>query len=206
MPYMKKTFLDVRIIFGIILAHLLLFFSFYDKTIFWYIFSGSILILIIFAITQETALDQVSLAKYLPLGFLSGVLLYLLFWFGYQVVVHVFPTSARSVARLYRWYGPSLFWHYLSLFLVAVPGEELFWRGFIQRKFQKYFKPVFSIMAASLLYASVNLYSGSFLLVFSAFFSGFIWGLLYWWKKSMPLVIVSHLTFNLLMFVVVPLI
>jgi membrane protease YdiL (CAAX protease family) len=202
---MKKLFFDFSIIFGIILAHLLLFFSFHDRTIFWYIFSGSILILIIFAIMQENAFDQLPSAKYLPFGLISGALLYVLFWLGYQVIGHYFPSSGTSVARLYRWYGPSLFWHYISLFLVAAPGEELFWRGFIQRKFQRYYKPVFSIIATSLLYASVNLYSGSFLLVFSAFFSGVIWGTLYWWKKSMPLVIVSHLTFDLLMFVIAPL-
>ncbi|MEH7748308.1 CPBP family glutamic-type intramembrane protease, partial [Neobacillus drentensis] len=61
------------------------------------------------------------------------------------------------------------------------------------------------ILAASILYASVNIYAGSFLLVLAAFISGLAWGYLYLWKKSMPLVIVSHIIFDLMMFIILPL-
>ncbi len=46
---MKKSLIDFRLIFGLLLAHGLLLFSFSDKSIFWYIFTGSILILITYA-------------------------------------------------------------------------------------------------------------------------------------------------------------
>jgi membrane protease YdiL (CAAX protease family) len=202
---MKNVLTDLHIIIGIILAHLLLFFSFQDRAIFWYIFSGSILILIIFAILQENVDDKASLSKYLILGIMSGALIYALFWMGYHFLAILNIPLNKSIGKLYRWFAPSLFWHYLALFLIAAPGEELFWRGFIQKRLAKYLKPVWSIVAGALLYASANSYAGSFLLVLASFISGMVWGFLYWWKRSMPLVIVSHITFDIMIFIILPL-
>jgi uncharacterized protein len=201
---MKKRFIDFRLIIGLILAHLLLYFSFHDKTIFWYIFSGSVLILITYAMIHGEVDDDTSFIQYLFIGAISGFILYLLFWLGHQAFELLHLPYDKSIKRLYRWYAPSLFWQYLALVLIASPGEELFWRGFIQKRLLQYFGPIGSILTASLLYASVHIYSGSFLLVFAAFFSGFFWGLLYMWKKSMPLVIVSHIIFDILIFIILP--
>ncbi|HEY2420317.1 MAG TPA: CPBP family intramembrane glutamic endopeptidase [Neobacillus sp.] len=202
---MKKRFLDFRLISGFILAHLLLFFSFYDKSIFWFIFSGSVLILIAYTMFQGDVDDKVSFVEYILIGAISGYLLYLLFWLGRQAIGYFHLPFDQSIKNLYRWYAPSLFWQYLALILIASPGEELFWRGFIQKRLLKYIGSVGSILVASLLYASVHIYSGSFLLVFSAFFSGLVWGALYFWKKSMPLVIVSHIVFDIMIFIIMPL-
>ena len=38
----------------------------------------------------------------------------------------------------------------------------------------------------------------------AAIVAGLIWGALYEWKKSLPLVIVSHLVFVLLLFLILP--
>jgi membrane protease YdiL (CAAX protease family) len=202
---MKIVLINLSFITGIILAHLLLFFSFQDRAIFWYIFSGSLLILIIYAILQENVDDKASLSQYLILGMISGALLYALFWMGYHFFAFLNLPLNKSISKLYHWFAPSLFWQYLALFLIAAPGEELFWRGFIQKRLARYLKPVWSIVAGALLYASANSYAGSFLLVLASFISGLVWGFLYWWKRSMPLVIVSHITFDILIFIILPL-
>ena len=44
---MKKLAIDIRLIGGLLLAHLLIYFTFQDKSIFWYIFSASYLGLLI---------------------------------------------------------------------------------------------------------------------------------------------------------------
>ncbi|WP_423801567.1 lysostaphin resistance A-like protein [Neobacillus sp. SAB-20_R2A] len=201
---LKRT-LDLRLITGLIIAHALLFFSFHDKAIFWYIFSGSILILIAFSTFQGDVEDEATFIKYLFLGVISGLLLYLLFWIGYQLFEMANSGFKKDVRRLYRWFAPSLFWHYLALILVAAPGEEMFWRGFVQKRLLKYLKPYVAIISSSILYGSVHIYSGSFLLMFAAFVSGLVWGFLYFWKKSMPLVIVSHIIFDMMMFIFLPL-
>ncbi|WML38903.1 type II CAAX endopeptidase family protein [Neobacillus sp. OS1-2] len=202
---MKQNILNIRLLAGLILAHALLFFSFHDRVIFWYIFTGSVLVLIAFAMFQGDVDDEASFIKYLFLGVLSGLLLYLLFWIGYQTIQILHLPFEKPIKKLYRWYAPHVFWQYIALVLVAAPGEELFWRGFIQKGLLKNFKPLWSILLAAVLFASVHIYAGSFLLVFAAFVSGCVWGSLYYWKKSMPLVIVSHIIFDLMIFIIIPL-
>ncbi|WML56977.1 type II CAAX endopeptidase family protein [Neobacillus sp. PS2-9] len=202
---MKKHNLDIRLIVGLLVAHILINFSFHDKAIFWYIFSGSLLVLIAYATLQGDVDDEVPFIKYFFLGVVSGFVLYLVFWLGIQAMALLHIPFENSLKKLYKLYAPSLFWQYIALLLVAAPGEELFWRGFIQKNLMKYFRPLVSIVIAALLYASVHIYSGSFLLVLAAFLSGLTWGFLYYWKKSMPLIIVSHLVFDIMIFIILPL-
>ncbi|MBV7503933.1 CPBP family intramembrane metalloprotease [Bacillus sp. sid0103] len=203
---MKKFIQDPLLLIGLILAHVLLFFSFHDKAIFWYIFTGSVLVLIAYAMFQEEEVDDdASFIHYIFLGAISGLVLYLVFWLGIRGMKILHLPYGTSLKNLYNWFAPTLFWQYLALVLVAAPGEELFWRGFIQKRLNKKFKPGLSIFTASLLYASAHIYSGSFLLVLAAYLSGLFWGYLYLWKKSMPLVIVSHIIFDLMLFIILPL-
>lgn len=202
---MKLRAIDLRLIIGLVLAHLLLFFSFQDRTIFWYIFSASILLLIAYASFQGEVDDEISFFRYLFYGVISGVFLYAVVWLGYKGIELLHLPFEKNVHRLYRWFAPSIFWEYIALILAAAPGEELFWRGFIQKKLMTYFKPFHSILLGALLYASAQLYSGEWLLVLVTFLTGMAWGGLYYWKKSMPLVIVSHLIFDILLFILFPL-
>ncbi|MEH7253989.1 CPBP family intramembrane glutamic endopeptidase [Neobacillus niacini] len=202
---MKNRFYDLRLITGYILAHALMYFTFHDRAIFWYIFTGSLLILITFAMFQEDVEDESSFFTYISIGALSGILLYSLFWLGVQAFDILNLPFENSIKKLYRWFAPSLFWQYLALILVAAPGEELFWRGFVQKRLLRYFGPLGSITLAALLYSLVHIYSGTFILMLAAFLSGLMWGALYLWKKSMPLVIVSHIVFDIMIFIILPL-
>lgn len=199
---MLSRFSDIRLIFGIIIAHGLLFFSFHDKAIFWYIYTGSILVLIAYAMFQEEVDDKVGFFQYIFLGVISGMLLYLIFWLLHQLTgdFRLFRN-----AKLYNWYAPKDTWQYISLILVIAPGEEVFWRGFIQKRIEKFSSPLVGILISSLLNASVYLYAGSLKLLLALFIAGLAWGLIYWWKKSMPLIIVSHIVFYLMLFIILPL-
>ncbi|WML43510.1 CPBP family intramembrane glutamic endopeptidase [Neobacillus sp. PS3-40] len=202
---MKKRIFDVRLLIGLVFAHLLLFFSFHDKSVFWYLFSGSMLLLITFAMFQEDVDDEAPFFTYISLGALTGLILYGAFWIVFKGIITFHLPFDRGIHRLYRWFAPSLFWEYLALMLVAAPGEEFFWRGFVQKKLLKYFKPMVSIIVGALLYASVQIYSGEFILVLTTFLCGLVWGALYYWKRSMPLVIVSHVIFDIMLFIFLPL-
>jgi membrane protease YdiL (CAAX protease family) len=202
---MRLRAVDRRLLLGIILAHLLLFFSFQDKGIFWYIYTASLLLLITFAILQEDVDDQKGFFSYFSFGVLTGLLLYGFFWLGYHAVGFLQLGFQRDIHQLYRWFGPSMLWEYLALVLVAGPGEEIFWRGFIQKRLLNHFTPGVSILLGAILFASVQIYSGKVIFVLGAFLSGIVWGTLYYWKKSMPLVIVSHLVFDIMLFIIFPL-
>lgn len=196
---------DRRLILGILIAHLLLFFTFEDKDVFWYIFTASMLVLISYSIIHEEIEDNTSTLTYLTLGVASGLGLFGLFWLGSFLIELLNLPFANQISRLYNRFSPDLFWHYLVLVLILAPGEEIFWRGFIQKRLSKYFSLKMTISLSVLLYGSVHLYSGEFILVLAAIIAGLAWSILYAWKRSMPLVIVSHIVFDLLLFVFIPL-
>ena len=200
----KNLVLDLRLIFGLLIVHILIYFSFHDKVIFWYIFTGSILVLIAYSMFQGDVDDESSFFQYIFIGAISGLLLYAIFWVGHMLIGVFSLPFDKEIRKLYKWYAPSLFWQYMALILVAAPGEELFWRGFVQKRLMNYFKPITAILIGACLYASVSIYSGSTLLIFASLVSGVIWGMLYLWKKSMPLIIVSHIIFDLMIFMVLP--
>jgi uncharacterized protein len=201
---MIKSALDFRFISGFILAHLLMFFTFSDKAVFWYFFTASLLLLICFVVAKDKLDDKLSLIKYLFIGILSGLLLYFIFWLGNQLIELLNIPVRKQITSLYKHFGPDLFWHYLALILVIVPGEEIFWRGFIQKRLLQFTNNGVSIIVSALMYASVHLYSGQFMLPFAALVAGLFWSWLYAWRRSMPLVIVSHLVYDLFLFVILP--
>ncbi|MEW8987914.1 MAG: CPBP family intramembrane glutamic endopeptidase [Bacillus sp. (in: firmicutes)] len=196
---------DRRLIIGVLIAHLLMFFTFEDKNVFWYIFTASMLVMISYSIIHEEIEDDTPTISYLTLGVASGLGLFGLFWLGSFLIDLLNLPFANQISRLYSRYSPDLFWHYLVLVLIIAPGEEIFWRGFIQKRLSQYFNVKLSISLSVLLYASVHLYSGEFILVLAAIIAGMAWSALYAWKRSMPLVIVSHIVFDLLLFVFLPL-
>ncbi len=201
---MKSVAADLRFIGGILLAHLLMYFTFQDKSIFWYIFSASLLLLISYSIIMEEVEDKASFGTFITYGALSGFLLYGLFWAGYSLLEILNLPLVNQVEKLYGRFSPSFIWHYIVLILIIVPGEEVFWRGFVQKRLMKLTTVKLSIILSSLLYSSVHFYSGYWMLAFAALIAGLFWGWLYAWKRSIPLVIVSHLIFDLLMFVLLP--
>jgi uncharacterized protein len=202
---MKNWMADRRLILGILIAHLLLFFTFEDKVVFWYIFTASMLVLISYSIIHEEIEDNASTGSFLTLGFLSGLGLFGVFWLGSSLIELLNLPFSSQISRLYSRFSPDIFWHYLVLVLIIAPGEELFWRGFIQKRLGRYFNLKKTIGLSVIFYASVHLYSGEFILVLAAIIAGLAWSILYAWKRSMPLVIVSHIVFDLLLFVFLPL-
>jgi membrane protease YdiL (CAAX protease family) len=202
---MKKHSFDITLILGLFIAHFLMLFSFEEKSIFWYIFSGSLLSLILYVKLLDDDDKKDSFINYIALGSISGFALYVVFWAGLQTLHFFHLPVFQSVKNLYRSYAPTFFWQYLALLLIAAPGEEIFWRGFVQKRLTRYMGTLGSIITAALLYSLVQFYSGAFMLVFAAFLSGLVWGFLYSWKKSIPLVIVSHLIFDLMLFIILPL-
>ncbi|MBT2678361.1 CPBP family intramembrane metalloprotease [Bacillus sp. ISL-35] len=202
---MKKWMADPRLILGILIAHLLMFFTFEDKNVFWYIFTASMLVLISFSIIHEEIEDNASTLSYLTLGIISGAGLFGLFWFGSLLIELINLPFSGQISSLYSRFSPELLWHYIVLVLIIAPGEEIFWRGFIQERLSQYFGMKMTIGLSVLLYASVHFYSGQAILILAAVIAGLAWSILYAWKRSMPLVIVSHIVFDLLLFVFLPL-
>lgn len=202
---MKKSAFDYRFIIGLFLAHVVMYLTFKDKAIFWYMFTAATLFLISYAILHEKTENQASFLSYFLYGMVSGLLIFSLFWVGNFLIDFFHLPFAKGISRLYNSFSPTEIWHYIVLFLIIVPGEELFWRGFIQKRLTNVLSHSYiGVLIASLLYASVQIYSGSFIHFLAALVAGIFWGILYLWKKSMPLIILSHLVFDLFIFILFP--
>jgi uncharacterized protein len=133
------------------------------------------------------------------------VCLYVLFLLGNFLLQIVDLPLKGTVSKLYKQMSPTEIWQYIVLFLIIIPGEEIFWRGFILKRLLKHMNWILSIVIATLLYTSVNIYSESSHLIIASMVAGILWSSLYVWKRSIPLLIVSHLVFDLLLLVLFPL-
>ncbi|GIN83916.1 CAAX protease family protein [Heyndrickxia sporothermodurans] len=202
---MKLSATDIKLIIGILLAHLFLYITFHDQSIFWYIYSAVSLLLISYSIVNEKSEDDISTQKYLLHGVLSGIGLYLVFWFGDWIISIISPYLEIKIIKTYQLLSPKWVWHYFVLAFIMAPGEEIFWRGFIQKRLMIHFTGRSSILYTAILNASVFIYSGNIVLMLAAFVGGIVWGFLYLKFKSITLVIISHLIFDLLLIIVLPL-
>lgn len=148
------------------------FFTFEDKSVFWYMYTASMLLHISYTIVKEDVDDQTSFKSYLFYGICSGIILFGVFWAGNDLINILHLPFNNDINKLYNRFSPSEIWHYIVLILVIIPGEEIFWRGFVQKRISRHLNHTLSILIAALLNASVNIYSEFMILPFAAFVSG----------------------------------
>lgn len=172
---------------------------------FWLTMSLSTLILLIVALMVNRGKMQVRIDRRLVLlGVVSGVLLYLLFYFGFQATKSN-PIFSEGVGRVYELRTLPTYFIALALVFPIGPGEEIYWRGLIQRRFSEQLGPSTGLLGAACAYALVHVPTLDFPLIMTAFIGGLVWGYIYKRTASLFPVIVSHVLFDLLIFVIAPL-
>lgn len=180
-------------------------FTFANKAVFWYLYTFTLLVCIAIAILASKIEDQLPTWKFLLFGIGYGTITYGFIRFGYWLAPYIDDSLVRSVQKFLTDYGPQNIWHYVFLVFIVAIGEELFWRGYIQQELKRFMRPVFAVLTTAVLCAISIALSGFMLGVIAAFVTSVIWGFLYEWRKSMPLIIVAHVVFVLLLFLVLPL-
>ena len=90
------------------------------------------------------------------------------------------------------------------LLFVTSPGEELFWRGYIQRQAMRRLGQGRGTAVGVLLYGAVHLASGNIMLVMAAWVAGLFWCALYRWRGSLTACIVSHALWTVGVFLLFP--
>lgn len=191
--------LSLLFIFG------MLAFTFANEAVFWYLYTFTLLVCIAIAILAGKIEDQLPTWKFLLFGIGYGTITYGVIRFGYWLAPYINDGSVRSVQKFLTTYGPQNIWHYVFLVFIVAIGEELFWRGYVQQQFKRFMSPLFAVLVTAFLSAIAIAISGFMLGMIATFFTSIIWGFLYEWRKSMPLIIVSHVVFVLLLFLVLPL-
>jgi uncharacterized protein len=146
-----------------------------------------------------------SAARKIGQGLLAAAALYLIFFVGNWASRLILPFAGADIGQVYGFKtGAPVLRIVLSMALVIGPGEELFWRAFLQRRWQKRFGSRAGWLAATALYALVHTGSGNPMLVLAAAVCGLFWGYLYMKTGSALLVVVSHTVWDIAVFLVVP--
>ena len=92
----------------------------------------------------------------------------------------------------------------LLIALLIGPAEEVLWRGLLQRHLARRGGRWPALLLATALYGAVHVSSGNPMLVIAALVCGAFWGLLYLWRGSVLLNVVSHTAWDLAVFVLFP--
>jgi membrane protease YdiL (CAAX protease family) len=139
------------------------------------------------------------------LGVISALGLYAVFYAGNAVSRLMFPFAANNIENVYAFKsGAAPVRIALLMAFIIGPGEELFWRGFLQRRMQIEKGPFKGFLLATLLYAGVHIASGNAMLVLAAGVCGLFWGFLYLRTGSLLLNVVSHTVWDMAIFLFFP--
>lgn len=180
---------------------------------FWWGMSASLAVLISLALFADGSyrvhLSQDirrGVLKKAVLGVTSAILLYLVFWAAGTVSREILPFAESGIEAVYAFKDDAPAVRVFTLIALLIgPGEEVFWRGFIQRRWEKRLGFLRGWLLASAFYAIVHIGSRNLILVLAALVCGLFWGALYSWSRSVLLVSVSHTLWDLAVFMVFPL-
>ncbi len=189
-------------------AFLLWGFTFYlDWGIFWFKIAVSSLVLAglsLYLLKGERPGFRLTAGSVLA-GIISAALLYIIFWAGKSAAAAVFPFAGEQIGAVYgmKEQGPA--WLIpLLLFFVTSPCEEIYWRGFLQKRLMERFGGPKGWISAAFFYAFVHIWSWNFMLICAAAVAGAFWGAMYWRLKDITPVIISHCVWSTFIFTVVP--
>jgi membrane protease YdiL (CAAX protease family) len=159
---------------------------------------------LLFDRSASTALLRPSVRAVL-LGVLVGGLMAAATYLLYPLLTRVFPFIATDTAKLYAAFrAPSLVVAAVALVPVIV-GEELVWRGVVQASLVERLGTSKGVAVAAVIYGLVHVPLGSPVLVAAALGCGLVWGALRATTGSLVPTLVSHLLWNALVLIWVPL-
>jgi len=139
-------------------------------------------------------------------GLGSAAALYLIFWLGRTVSLALFDFAGDQIGAIYhKGEGTPAWVIALLLFFVTGPGEEIYWRGYLQRRLMVRFGRWPGWALATALYAGVHVSSMNFMLVGAAAVAGAFWGAIYAQGRRLAPVILSHSVWSTVIFAVFPL-
>jgi len=138
-------------------------------------------------------------------GLGSAAGLYAIFQVGDRMARRIMPAGDREIAGIYqlRSAAPRAAIA-TTLALVIGPGEELFWRGLIQRGLMRRYGRIRGTLIASSIYGGIHLVSANLTLTGAAATAGLYWGALYAKDQRLAPLIISHVSWDIWIFLIAP--
>ncbi|PSL27689.1 hypothetical protein B0H99_1171 [Planomicrobium soli] len=202
---MLRFFASHKLLLFLPLAYGLYYWSFDKTSTFWYMYTFALLVLMSASIVFSDISDELPTWKSMIFGLGYGTLIYGIIALGYKLLQLIPVQIENSVSSFLANFAPTTIWHYLLLMFIIVPGEEIFWRGFVQQQLKQYMTTFAAIFLSAILFGLAlglgNFWPGQL----AGLAAGLVLGALYEWKRSMPLIIIAHLVMIVLLFLVQPL-
>jgi membrane protease YdiL (CAAX protease family) len=143
--------------------------------------------------------------KKLLWGLASAIALYGIFYAGNFFSNLLFNNAQGEIASIYNFKGNASSVRIFLLMMVVIgPGEEILWRGIIQRKLMQNTSRLAGFIIATAFYTLVHIFTGNFMLVMAAMVAGIFWGWMYMKYHSIAMNIISHLIWDITIFLLFP--
>ena len=114
---------------------------------FWVKIGASVLLVLGYSLYWQRPKITLRFSSLL-LGILSAAVLYFIFFLGNSLAPYFISGARGQVGGIYSLgEGSSKFLVFLLLLLITGPGEEIFWRGFLQDQMMKRIGPMPGILA-----------------------------------------------------------
>lgn len=140
--------------------------------------------------------------KILFTGILSGLILYILFFIGFNSLKFFVYEGANNV---YLFKNDRYFQIASVLLLITSFCEEYFWRGYIQKTLSKKLNRNLSLIITPIFYSFIHITTLNIPLIFAALIAGLFWSIIYFKTNSLWIVIISHIIWTELIFIYLPL-
>jgi hypothetical protein len=169
---------------------------------FWLTMTASSLVLLILSLLRISSVKGKVTFRGFLIGVGSALLIYGFFWAGFHIVRGL-PGLSQQVSWVYQLRGAAPISLVAAALLFPIgPAEELYWRGLIQGHFNKTFSPVRGLLVTSALYTLIHVPTLNPALMLVALTGGLCWGYLYNRLEDLFPVLVSHVLFDELIFVI----
>jgi membrane protease YdiL (CAAX protease family) len=198
---------------SLVLASILWYFVFVMQPFnFWFKMSLATAVLMFTGLKLQGKEDKIkipgarSLFRYIITGTGSALLLYGIFRVGNHLSESLMDFQQAQIAEVYlnRFQAPLWLTALLLIFPIG-PGEEIYWRGLVQKNLSRRLGKLPALILASAAYALVHVITLNFILVMAALAAGLFWGWIYSREENLVPVIISHVTWDLMIFVFFPL-
>jgi hypothetical protein len=202
------------VVFSVLLAFFLWYATFIIRPFnFWFMMTFNTLFLSIISFASgkipwhrgDWSLRNISI------GILAAMALYGIFWLGHEILIlagaytGMLPRRAENLNAIYA--SRAELPQYIIAILLFFPigfGEEIYWRGFIQRFFQMRWGKGTAFLLTVILYTGMHLSTGNPVLILAALICGVYWSGLYWYTGSLVPVLISHMLWDPFIFVIAP--
>jgi membrane protease YdiL (CAAX protease family) len=172
---------------------------------FWYRLTvATLLFLVLTYLGNKAALRFDFNLKHIMIGIVSGFLLYGFFFAGFNIAKG-FTVIVQGAENVYAFKtGLPVSVIGLLLLIPISPAEEIFWRGLLQNGFVAKFGRFSGYIVTTLAYSLIHLPTFNYPLMLVALIAGLVWGALLLKTKSLVPGVISHIIFNEMIFVILP--